>query len=103
MDLSSYSTQELRELQIKIEREIEQRKSRELQEAREQIHAIARSVGLPLEELVVTARNIRTGATVAPRYRNPADASQLWTGRGRKPKWVKDWVDAGNSLDGLKF
>jgi DNA-binding protein H-NS len=30
-----------------------------------------------------------------PRYRHPDDASQQWTGRGRQPKWVKEWVDGG--------
>lgn len=34
-----------------------------------------------------------------PKYRNPADPSQTWTGRGRKPHWVsayllaKGWVE----------
>jgi DNA-binding protein H-NS len=26
--------------------------------------------------------------TVAPKYRNPDDPSQTWTGRGRSPDWV---------------
>jgi DNA-binding protein H-NS len=40
---------------------------------------------------------------VAPRYRNPADASQQWTGRGRQPQWVKDWLEAGKDIAGLKL
>ena len=31
----------------------------------------------------------------APRYKNPADASQTWTGKGRQPVWFKDAVAAG--------
>ena len=27
-----------------------------------------------------------------PKYRNPADESQTWTGRGRKPLWVVDYL-----------
>jgi DNA-binding protein H-NS len=27
------------------------------------------------------------GSTVAPKYRNPEDPAQTWTGRGRQPAW----------------
>jgi hypothetical protein len=36
------------------------------------------------------------------RYRHPDNASQQWTGRGRQPKWVKEWVEGGKSLDKLR-
>lgn len=39
--------------------------------------------------------------TVTPKYRNPADTSQTWTGRGRKPKWVIEAVATGGSMDDL--
>jgi DNA-binding protein H-NS len=35
------------------------------------------------------------GRKVAPKYRNPADANQTWTGRGVAPKWVADLRSAG--------
>ena len=38
-------------------------------------------------------------ANVAAKYANPADASQTWTGRGRKPKWVVELLASGKSLD----
>ncbi|MCB1766993.1 MAG: H-NS histone family protein, partial [Candidatus Competibacteraceae bacterium] len=25
-----------------------------------------------------------------PKYRNPADPDQTWTGRGKMPNWLKD-------------
>lgn len=37
----------------------------------------------------------------AVRYRNPADATQTWTGRGKQPKWVREWIEGGKSLDHL--
>jgi DNA-binding protein H-NS len=41
-----------------------------------------------------------TGARgkVAPKYRNPANAAQTWTGRGKAPLWVQELKTAG-SLD----
>jgi len=32
---------------------------------------------------------------VAAKYRNPADASQAWSGRGKMPMWVKQLHGAG--------
>ena len=32
---------------------------------------------------------------VAPKYRNPSDANQTWTGRGISPAWIKALKAAG--------
>lgn len=40
----------------------------------------------------------KTGATrgkVAPKYRNPANADQTWTGRGKFPIWALELKNAG--------
>lgn len=33
-----------------------------------------------------------------PRYRNPDDHSQTWTGRGKPPEWLQAKLDAGDQL-----
>jgi DNA-binding protein H-NS len=105
MELTNLSSAELRKLQERVKQELKQRESQDLAKAREEILAIAKSVGVPVQELVggiSGGARAKTG-TVAPRYRNPADASQQWTGRGRQPQWVKDWLDAGKDIAGLKL
>lgn len=102
MDLTNMSSVDLRDLQEKLKRELKKREGQDLADARERILAIAQSVGLPLKDLVGAGVPRAKTGKVEPRFRNPADASQQWTGRGRQPKWVKDWLEAGNSIDGLK-
>ncbi|WP_026354173.1 H-NS histone family protein [Massilia niastensis] len=103
MDLSNLSVGDLRNLQEQIKQEMKKREVQEVQKAREQILAIAQSVGVPLKDLIATpARGSGKGTTVAVRYRHPDNASQQWTGRGRQPKWVKEWVEGGKSLDKLR-
>ena len=34
-------------------------------------------------------------AKVAPKYRNPTNTEQTWTGRGISPAWIKALKDAG--------
>jgi len=104
MNLSNLSSSELRNLQEQIKRELKQREGMDKQKAREQILAIAQQAGVPLRELLAGFPGTRNkGGKVAARYRNPANAAEQWTGRGRQPKWVKEWVDGGKPLDGLRI
>jgi DNA-binding protein H-NS len=101
MDLSNLSLAELRAMQEDIKKQMKKREQDDLVKAREQILAIAQSVGVSVKDLIGAGIRAKTG-TVAVRFRNPADASQQWTGRGRQPKWVKEWTDSGKSMDLLK-
>lgn len=106
MDLSSLSVKDLRVLQEQVKQEIKKREYDDVIKAREQIMAIAQSVGIPLKELMAgQGRAAKSGivvAKVAVRYRHPTDVSLQWTGRGRQPKWVQEWLTSGQSLDALK-
>ena len=35
-------------------------------------------------------------------FRNPDDPGQAWTGRGKPPRWVTEWVVGGKSLESLR-
>ncbi len=39
--------------------------------------------------------------TVAPKYRNPADPTQTWSGRGRQPVWVAAHIASGGTLEAV--
>lgn len=40
-------------------------------------------------------------AKVAPKYRNPNDPDETWSGRGRQPKWMQQLQAEGMTLDEL--
>jgi DNA-binding protein H-NS len=105
-DISNLSLADLRNLQEQIKQELVDREAQEIQKAREQILAIAQSVGLPLEDLMAKTSKSGTkkgsSGPVAVRFQHPDDAGQQWTGRGRQPRWVKEWVEGGKSLDALR-
>lgn len=104
INLEKYSAKELEEL---ISAAAEQKKKlhkQQLSEVRAKLTAMAREEGYTIEELFGTgsARG-KSGRTVAPKYRNPADPSQTWTGRGKRPRWVQAQLDAGKSLSSLEI
>lgn len=74
----------------------------ELSAVREDVSAYARSKGYSIEELFGKIR--RAGGkrgSVAPKYRNPADPSQTWSGRGKRPRWFQAQLDAGKKESDL--
>jgi len=86
--------------------------SRTHDKALAQIVQIARNAGLTAEQITAalggksrakaagkTARKTSTaGRKVAPKYRDPANANNTWTGRGRMPQWVAA-LQAQGALD----
>lgn len=109
-DLSGYNLSELKGLWSDVEKAIKEREQEEVKKAREQIQAIAQSVGIPVEELLAGAGSkgagkakSATGAKVEPQYRNPANSSETWTGRGRKPTWVVNTIENGGKLEDLRI
>jgi DNA-binding protein H-NS len=36
-----------------------------------------------------------------PKYRSTANKQLTWSGRGRSPAWVREWVGSGKKLDDL--
>ena len=41
----------------------------------------------------------RSLGKVAPKYRNPANAKETWTGRGEQPRWLAAETAKGRKLD----
>jgi len=39
------------------------------------------------------------GAKVAPKYRNPANPEEVWSGRGMAPRWMAAYLAQGKSKD----
>jgi DNA-binding protein H-NS len=107
MDLSNMSLADLRKLSQDVQAAVDQRKNSDIAAARQQIEEIAKSVGIPLPELLSgrdgkgTKKAGKSTGTVAVRYRHPDEATQQWTGRGRQPHWVKEWVESGKPLADL--
>jgi DNA-binding protein H-NS len=103
IDLSKLSFEELKNLQYQVAKEIPRRQQEEVEKARRQIREIAESAGLSLNEVInMPLRNVRKGQPVAVKFRNPNNSMQQWSGRGRQPGWVRDWLAAGRPLDALK-
>jgi DNA-binding protein H-NS len=88
--MSSYK--ELLAQREKLERQIEEAKSREYAEVLNEIKQKMADYGITLAELgggraKGGAKVGRPRAGVAPKYRDPESGS-TWSGRGKPPRWI---------------
>jgi len=61
----------------------------------------ALNAGKSTKNAKVTKRGALAGKKVAPKYRNPANPEQTWTGRGVSPTWVQALKAAGTLSSAL--
>lgn len=94
MNLDKLSLSELKSLQKDVAKAIENFEVRKRNEARAELEERAKELGFSLNELVSGSKKSKS----LPKYRNPEEPSQTWTGRGRKPGWIVAALDKGKDL-----
>jgi len=108
--------EKIRAARIKLEKEEQRLMSRGHDKALAQIVQIAHSAGLSAADIAAAmgsktkgkkvavnavgtkapkAKRATAGKKVAPKYRDPANPANTWTGRGRMPQWVQALNAAG--------
>jgi DNA-binding protein H-NS len=106
-DLENMSEPDLRQLIQNAQQVLDKRIAARTEETLREIRRMAEEIGL---EVQVTKKGETVGTdgtkrgrkkavpdeeaekprrTVAPKYRNPENPAETWTGRGREPKWFQ--------------
>lgn len=100
IDLDAMSLKELKDLNSQTAKAIASFENRKKQQAISTLEEQARALGFSLSELVGAAP-VRKRKPARAKYANPANSSETWTGRGRKPRWVEAALKLGKSLENL--
>lgn len=108
MDLRKMTRKELEKLRDRVDKQLEKLAATDRKAALAEAEKVARAHGFSLKELTGADAAPKTrrksgGAKSksVPKYANPADSSQTWTGKGRQPGWFKDAIAAGKSPDSM--
>lgn len=64
-----------------------------------EIHENALSQDASSTKRTYQKSSMRKGSKVAPKYQNPGNNAQTWSGRGMKPKWLTSLLDMGRSME----
>ena len=94
VDIKTLNHNQLNELITRAKSRQEEMLKEKEGKVRDKVLAMVKAEGFTMEELFGGAgRKMRR--KVKPKYRNPADASMTWTGRGKRPRWFNDAITAG--------
>lgn len=115
INVNAMSAKELKALISKAKkRETTLKKRKPATVVRKKLTAQAKADGYTIPELFGTGTGAAPAARrtasvakktrkpmgkVAPKYRNPGNPSETWTGRGKQPRWLAAQTSAGRSLD----
>jgi len=77
---------ELAQLRTQIDRLMVEKQNAERVALRQRLSDMAKEHGLSLEEVLGKGRKGK--GSVAPKYRDPKNHENTWTGRGRMPRWM---------------
>lgn len=103
-DISHLTSVELRQVISTAERLIDSKIKQEREAARKAAEDAIKSFGFTLEDIfgnpmrAAPATRKRGESVGVPKFRNPENKDETWTGRGRKPRWFAALDAEGQEL-----
>ena len=101
IDLKSMSMDELWSLHEFVSSALARKISAETARLDERLRQLGLD-GVP-QHIEKTSRARRPYPQVFPRYRNPAQPSETWAGRGKKPRWLTAQLKSGKKIDDFRI
>lgn len=102
-DLSAMSIDEMWQLYEEIIEVLAARLTSEKRELDKRLAKLRRDKTRPFEtadeQVKPLSRGRRKYPKVVPKYRNPDQPSEHWSGRGKRPRWLTDALTAGRTID----
>ena len=87
--------------QAQLQEDMEVQREKELNELRASIRKQVEDSPFTWEEATKKVKPPRK--PIQPKYQSKTNPKDTWTGRGRKPKWVEDYLEAGKKLADIEI
>jgi DNA-binding protein H-NS len=98
-NLTDMSEAELNSVIENARKALKEKQESKRKEVLSKIKELAGSIGVNIEISESGAKSSsRKGSSVPIKYRDPSNSNNKWTGRGMKPKWLKELLDQGRNL-----
>ena len=101
--LHDLSEVELAQLIDNAQKTLRDRQVGKRKEVIAQIKDLAATIGYTVELTEISpdkaVGSSRKGSKVPVKYRDPENPKHQWTGRGMQPKWLRELIEQGRSLD----
>ena len=103
MDIKTLETSEIVQLIGDLNGELKRRSKQEKENLIHEIREKAQALNIPLNELLeAVEKPIKVRKEPSPpKYHNPENNSQTWSGRGKRPQWFKDHLNSGKTPEDM--
>jgi DNA-binding protein H-NS len=102
-DLDAMSTDEMWRLHVEIGQVLSVRLTSEKRELEKRLAQLRRERELPQTEVTLSRqsppRERRKYPRVLPKYQNPDEPSETWSGRGKRPRWLTAALKTGHTIE----
>ena len=102
-DFAKITLTDLNTIQANLAKGIELRKVADKVEWSNQLKDLIKKSGYTLEELAgdtkLSSKDKTVKEKMPPKYRNPDNHEETWTGMGAKKKWLVAMLENGRTLD----
>ena len=99
--ISSFNLNELKEIEEKTKIIIANKQEEALVELKAKVADLANDCGFSVDDLLGRTRKM-PGMGLEAKYRNPENPNETWSGRGKHPHWLRDFLaDDGKIEDCL--
>ena len=100
VDIKNLNHQQLNDLISKAQVRQDELRKEKVGSLRDKIHAMISDEGYTFDDIFGNARGgkgKRAKMPVAPKYSNPANPDQTWSGRGKRPRWFHEALASGKT------
>lgn len=103
LNFEAMSTDEMWQLRIEVDRILSKRLTSEKRELEKRLAQLRRENRLPPAGDVLLRQTSqgerRKYPRVLPKYQNPNEPSETWTGRGKRPRWLTAALKMGHTIE----
>ena len=112
IDLKSMSRKELEKHLKDVQKALTTVQARELKDAKKAAEKAAAEFGFTLNEITGTKEPApkpktnkpkASGPKSKPKFANPENPKQTWTGKGRQPKWYRAHIENGVKAEAMQL
>jgi DNA-binding protein H-NS len=102
-DIEAMSTDEMWQFHVEIGRMLSVRLNSEKRELEKRLERLHRESEMPQMKAGVVGQNARRERRkyprVLPKYQNPNEPSETWSGRGKQPRWLTAALKMGHAIE----
>jgi DNA-binding protein H-NS len=97
--LEELTLEQLSKLADAVQNQLNAKRHELREHLRQELIEKARQLGIDPRELLPAHKSRVSRSEVKPKFRDPRDPTQTWSGRGRMPKWLQERIAAGENKD----